>query len=59
MIDDGCFIGSGAVLHEGIKVGMNSVISAGQIVLRMSPVIPSLNDITKPEQNAYHSRSRS
>ena len=32
LIEDGCFVGSGAVLHEGIKVGENAVISAGQIV---------------------------
>ena len=31
-IADGCFVGSGAVLHQNISVGKNAIIAAGAII---------------------------
>ena len=36
-IQDGSFIGSGSILREGIIVGRNVVIGAGQLILKDIP----------------------
>lgn len=36
-IDGGSFIGSGSILREGVKVGKNSLVGAGQTVLKDLP----------------------
>ena len=32
MVEDRCFIGSGAIIHEGVTIGSDSIISAGQVI---------------------------
>ena len=37
IIDGGSFIGSGSILREGVKIGKNSLVGAGQTVLKDVP----------------------
>jgi acetyltransferase-like isoleucine patch superfamily enzyme len=36
-IDDGCFIGCGAVIHPGVELGSNCIVEANSVVMRSFP----------------------
>jgi hypothetical protein len=36
-IDDNCFIGTGAVLMPGVRIGPNAIVGAGSVVTRDVP----------------------
>jgi acetyltransferase-like isoleucine patch superfamily enzyme len=36
-IDDGCFIGCGAVIHPGVELGPNCIVEANSVVVRSFP----------------------
>lgn len=51
-ICDGVFIGAGVIIYPGVKIGKNSIISAG-VVLNHS--VPS-NTLIKPPRNSFVSQ---
>jgi 2,3,4,5-tetrahydropyridine-2,6-dicarboxylate N-succinyltransferase len=45
IIEDGCFVGSRAIVVEGVRVGREAVIGAGVVLTASTPIV----DVTGPE----------
>jgi 2,3,4,5-tetrahydropyridine-2-carboxylate N-succinyltransferase len=52
IIEDGCFIGSRAIVVEGVRVGKEAVLGANVVITASTPII----DVSGPEPVEYRGR---